>query len=158
VKALGLKGVMEEAKPLKDVQFEPFNPGDHREPKVNIPSNIDTMDPLALLDLIIPPEIYAIIAENTNSYAISRNVLTTRNATNMRYWWPTNKDEIRALFGILYYMGVHQEPQFIMYWEKPKPNRPIHALSKHMSLNRYENLRRYLHVSPPKYSDSQMET
>ena len=33
---LGLKGVMEEAKPLKDVQFEPFDPGHHREPKVNI--------------------------------------------------------------------------------------------------------------------------
>ena len=45
---------MEEAKPLKDVQFEPFNPGDHREPKVNFPSNIDPTDPLALLDLFHP--------------------------------------------------------------------------------------------------------
>jgi hypothetical protein len=52
LKELSLKGVMEEAKPLKDVQFEPFNPGHHREPKVNIPSNIDPTDPLALLDLV----------------------------------------------------------------------------------------------------------
>jgi hypothetical protein len=58
LKALGLEGVIEEVRPLKDVQFEPFNPGHHREPKVNIPSNIDPTDPLALLDLFIPPEIY----------------------------------------------------------------------------------------------------
>jgi hypothetical protein len=31
----------------------------------------------------------------------------------------------------------------------PKPNGPIHALPKHMSLNRYENLRHYLHISKP---------
>ncbi len=31
----------------------------------------------------------------------------------------------------------------------PKLNGLIHTLSKYMSLNRYENLRRYLHVSKP---------
>jgi hypothetical protein len=29
LKALGLKAVLEEVKPLKDVQFEPFNPRRH---------------------------------------------------------------------------------------------------------------------------------
>jgi hypothetical protein len=55
-------------------------------------------------------------------------------------------------------MGVHREPNYKIYWETPKPNGPIHAIPKHMSLNRSENLRRYLHVSPPKRPDSQMET
>jgi hypothetical protein len=49
--ALGLQGIMEEAKPLKDVQFETFNPRVPREPKVNIPSNINPSNPLALLSL-----------------------------------------------------------------------------------------------------------
>src|SRR6266498_6011580 len=57
-KGISLEGVMEEARLLKDVQFEPFDPGHPREPKVNIPSNVDPADPLALLDLFIPPEIY----------------------------------------------------------------------------------------------------
>jgi hypothetical protein len=132
LKALGLKGVMEEVKPLKDVQFKPFNPRHHREPKVNIPSNIDPTDPLALLDLFIPLEIYTTIAENTNLYAIAHNAPTD---TNQRYWRPTNENEICVLFGILFYIGVHKELNYKIYWETPKPNGPIHAIPKHMSLN-----------------------
>ena len=104
---LDLKSIMEEAKPLKEVQFEPFNLGDRRDPKANIPSNVDASDPLALLDLFIPPKMYAIIAKNTNLYAISKDAPTTRTDANSRYWFPTNEDEIRVLFGILYYIGVH---------------------------------------------------
>jgi hypothetical protein len=45
-------------------------------------------------------------------------------------------------------MGVHKEPNYKIYWETPRPNGPVHALLKHMSLNRYENLRRYFYISP----------
>jgi hypothetical protein len=86
LEGLGLKGVMEEVKPLKDIQFEPLNPRYHREPKVNIPSNIDPTDPLALLDLFIPPEIYITIVENTNLYTIAYNALIVTTPTNRRYW------------------------------------------------------------------------
>jgi hypothetical protein len=86
LKALGLEGVIEEAKPLKDVQFEPFNPGDHREPKVNLLSNIDPTDPLALLDLFISPEIYTTIAANTNLYTIAKNASTAPTDTSTQYW------------------------------------------------------------------------
>jgi hypothetical protein len=56
LKKLGLQGVIEEAKLPKDVQFEPFDPGHRREPKVvNVPPNIDTIDPIVLLELFIPP-------------------------------------------------------------------------------------------------------
>ena len=112
---LGLQGVMEEAKPLKDVQFEAFDPRVPREPKVNIPSNIDPSNPLALLDLFIPPEIYTTIAENTNLYTIAYNAPTTPTPTNRRYWWPTNANEIQVLFGIFYYIGVHREPNHAIY-------------------------------------------
>ena len=77
---------MKEAKQLKDVHFDPFDPGDIREPKLNIPSNIDVSDPLELLDLFIPPKIYAIIAKNTNLYATTNNAPTIRTSTNSRYW------------------------------------------------------------------------
>jgi hypothetical protein len=79
---LGLQSIMEEAKPLKDVQFEAFDPRVPQEPKVNIPSNIDPSDPLALLDLFIPPEIYTTIAENTNLYTIACNAVTIPTPTN----------------------------------------------------------------------------
>jgi hypothetical protein len=108
--ALDLKSIMEEAKPPKEVQFKPFNLGDHQDPKANIPSNIDATDPLVLLDLFIPLKMYTTIAENTNLYAISKDAPTSLTKTNSRYWFPTSKDEIQVLFGILYYIGVHQEP------------------------------------------------
>ena len=100
---------------------------------------------------------YAIIAKNTNLYAISSDAPTTRTETNSQYWFPTNEDEIRVLFGILYYMGVHREPQYTVYQETERVDGPNHTISKHMSLNRYENLRRHLHISPPNPVDAPIE-
>jgi hypothetical protein len=146
---LGFQGVLKEIKPLKEIKYEPLILGDHRVPKANIPPNVDATDPLALLDLFIPPAMYTTIAENTNLYAIFKKAPTAPTNSSSRYWWPTNKNEIRVLFGILYYMGVHREPNFRIYWETLKPNGPVHAISKHMALNCYENLRRFLHISKP---------
>ena len=73
---------MEEAKPLKEVQFEAFNPGELQEPKINIPDSIDLTNPLELLDLFILSEIYTTIAENTNLYTIVHNAPTAPTSTN----------------------------------------------------------------------------
>jgi cytochrome c5 len=147
--ALSLQGIMDEAKPLKELKFEAFDPGEPREPKINIPDNIDLTSPLELLDLFIPPELYSTIADNTNLYAIAHDAHIAPTSNNRRYWWPTNPSEIRVLFGIYFYMGVHREPNYNIYWETPRPNGPNHTLSKYMSLNRFENLRHYLHISKP---------
>jgi hypothetical protein len=67
---------------LKEIEYEPLILRDHQDPKVNIPFNIDTADPLALLDLFIPPAMYTTIAENTNLYAISKNARTAPTKSN----------------------------------------------------------------------------
>ena len=149
--------IMKEAKDPKDVLFEPFVPGRSREPEVNIPPNIDTSSPLALFELFIPSEMYSTIAENINLYAIAMNASTSRTATNSRYWQPTDRNEIRVFFGVLFYMGIHREPNYKMYWEVGKLEGPIHSISSHISLNRLENLRRYLHVSKPIPKATQVE-
>ena len=46
-------------------------------------------------------------------------------------------------------MGVHREPQFPIYWETGEEDGPVHPISTYMMLNRYENLRQYLHISKP---------
>jgi hypothetical protein len=79
---LSLQKVIEEAKPLEEVKFEAFDPGEQREPKINIPDTIDLENPLELLDLFIPSEVYSIIATNTNLYAISKNAQTEPTPTN----------------------------------------------------------------------------
>ena len=162
LKKLPLKDIIKLIPDTKEVIFEPFLPGRFREPEVNIPSNIDATDPLALLDLFIPSEMYVTIAENTNLYAIGNDAPTAPTLTNTRYWWPTNEYEIRVLFGIFYYMGVHKEANYPIYWEKGEVDAPQHSISTHMTLNRYENLRRYLHISestqlPPEPRDEEEE-
>jgi len=82
---LGFQGVLEEIKPLKEVEYEPIVLRNHQAPKVNILSNIDTADPLALLDLFILLAMYITIAENTNLYAISKNALIASTKSNSRY-------------------------------------------------------------------------
>ena len=54
-------------------------------------------------------------------------------------------------------MGVHREPSYTIYWERPKLNELIHSISQHMTLNRYENLHQYFHVSLPKLIESPSE-
>ena len=104
---LSLQNIIEEAKPLEDVKFDPFDPREQREPEINIPNTIDFENPLELLDLFLPSEIYSIIATNTNLYAIFKDARIEPTLTNRRIWYPTNPSEIRVLFSIFFYLGVH---------------------------------------------------
>ncbi len=70
---------------ITDVIFESFSSSRPRDSEVNILSNINATDSLVLLDLFIPPEIYVIIAENTNLYAIINNTSIASTSTNRRY-------------------------------------------------------------------------
>jgi len=79
---LSLQKVIEETKPLEEVKFKAFDPRERREPKINILDTIDLENPLELLDLFIPFEIYLIIATNTNLYTISKDAQTELTVTN----------------------------------------------------------------------------
>jgi len=134
------------------VEFVPFKPGHHREPIALIPDTIDASDPVALLDLYLNSSIYDTIALNTNAYAVAQEATTISTSGSTRIWYPTTADEIRVLFGIFYYMGVHSEPRYQIYWETGRKEGPVHSIRNHMTLNRYEQLRRYLHISEPTQS------
>jgi transposase IS4-like protein len=54
-----------------------------------------------------------------------------------------------VFFGVLIYMGCHRETNYKVYWEEGKLDAPIHGVRYHMSINRFENLRRYFHISDP---------
>src|SRR5882757_2120692 len=129
------------------VEFTPFDNGYRHEPIALVPDDIDASDPVALLNLYLDSSIYDIVASNTNAYAVARDAITIPTPDNTRIWYPTTANEIRVLFGIFYYMGVHPEPRYQIYWETGRKDGPNHSIRRHMTLNRYEQLRRYLHVS-----------
>jgi len=83
LKNLRFHSILKEIKPLKEIEYKPFTLGNHCAPKVNILSNINTTNPLALLDLFIYLLMYITIAENTNLYATFKEALiaSTKSST-----------------------------------------------------------------------------
>jgi hypothetical protein len=54
-----------------------------------------------------------------------------------------------VFLGAIIYMGVHKEPQVEMYWNSDFNKGPLHSISRHISRCRFEQIRRYFHVSCP---------
>ena len=51
--------------------------------------------------------------------------------------------------GAIIYMGVHEEPQIEIYWNASFNKGPLHTISNHISLCRFEQIKRYCHISCP---------
>ena len=51
--------------------------------------------------------------------------------------------------GAIIYMGVYEEPQVEMYWNTDFNKGPLHSILNHMPLCRFEQIKRYCHISCP---------
>ncbi|CAK9821241.1 PiggyBac transposable element-derived protein 4 [Anthophora retusa] len=92
--------------------------------------------------LFVTEEMFEDIAEQTNIYAMQ--VLTQKRSCRLDKWIPTNKSEIKKLFGLLIWMGLVKLPEINLYWSKD----PIFAQNfppSVMPRNRFEILLRMLH-------------
>ena len=56
-------------------------------------------------------------------------------------------EELRVFLGVVIYMGVYPCPQIEDYWNTDLKKGPNHTVAIHMSLVRFEQIKRYLHVS-----------
>ena len=50
-------------------------------------------------------------------------------------------------------MGIYKEPQIEIYWNIDFNKGPLYSISNHISLRRFEQIKRYCHISCPE-SDS----
>lgn len=64
-----------------------------------------------------------------------------------RGWTPTNRNETLVFIGALIYIGVHKEPQTHYYWRQNIAQGPVHTIPLYMGLVRFEQIKRYLHIS-----------
>ena len=134
---------------------------------VGLPPGICT-SPLAVFNQLFTQEIWQSLSDNTNAYHDYRHpsftttttttypttTSTTTSSTdnNSRPWRNTNPGELKVWIGLLFYMGIVGCPEISDYWEWLKPL-PMSA----MSLSRFLQLKRYLHVSPPEELDTSSE-
>ena len=86
---------------------------------------------------------FDILAKNTNLYT------EQEKWEWQRPWHATNPDEIRVFIGILIYMGLHPEGETVVYWHEDIRTGPTHTPALHMSLQRFQQLQRFIHISPP---------
>ena len=116
------------------------------------------------------------LAINTNLYAnLKRKEWDTLQPGDqkkiLRSWKDTTPGELRIFVGFTIKMGLHKEPGRALYWSRQGRNgwtkiwkRSVHTSGRRqsaknvhcrlpqncMSLNRYEQLKRYFHVSDPR--------
>jgi hypothetical protein len=54
-----------------------------------------------------------------------------------------------VFLGVIIYIGVYEEPDIKTYWNTDFNTGPLHTISNHISLCRFEQIKRYCHISCP---------
>jgi hypothetical protein len=125
---------------------EPYTPlkCPYFTPVVDLPC--DSSDPLAIWELFFPRGQVNTIRENTNRNAKLPDKTTYKYARN---WKPVSLAEVYIWLAILIYMGLYPQNDIESYWNR-QDTKPVHKLVwSSMSLNRWEQIRRFFHISPP---------
>ncbi|XP_043493623.1 piggyBac transposable element-derived protein 4-like [Polistes fuscatus] len=92
--------------------------------------------------LFVTDKIFQHMSEQTNLYA----TLCTTISKRITKWTPTNKNELKRLFGLLIWMGIVNLPSLRLYWSQD----PLfsHTFPRSvMSRDRFEILMRMLHFA-----------
>jgi hypothetical protein len=133
---------------METVDFEPLQPSS-RAPKLHLPPDINMDSPYAIFSLLFTEDIWEKISNSTNSYAASQRKGGAENEEAERPWKDTTAKEIRVFFGILIYMGVHDSQAVELYWREKPTEGPIHPVRLYMTLVRFQQIKRFLHISTP---------
>src|SRR5437879_1937498 len=96
--------------------------------------------------LFFTESIFEILARNTNSYARLKQV--DKRTGRAQFWKDTSAAELKIFFGIIIYMGLFKSASVQDYWRKDG-RVPIHTITRYMGKSRFENLKRWFHVSAP---------
>ena len=98
--------------------------------------------PKQYFDLLLEPDFYVTVAEQTNLYAEQSQ--RHRNTLDLR-WKPTNAQEIKAFFAINIIMGLHSFPELDSYWSTDD-RLGVPGIAKIMPKHRYKKINQYLHL------------
>jgi hypothetical protein len=104
-------------------------------------------NPEEFYSLLIPDDLFEIIAEETNLFATqSLTENDYKPCSRSHKWEPTNKDEMKRFFGLIMFMGLVRLPKLSDYWSTND------ILSQSfprtvMTRNRFELLLQYLHFA-----------
>ena len=81
-------------------------------------------------------------------------IYRTNIEEGQREWTDLLMEELHVFISAIIYMGVHEEPEVSLYWNTDFNIGPIHSIPTHISLRRFQQIKRYCHISCPE-SDEQ---
>jgi hypothetical protein len=102
---------------------------------------LDVCTPINIFSLFFTHIILNLIVENTNEYA------KFKNTGEGRPWTELILSELKIFLAILIYMGLFKMPSIEDYWNN-LPQYPQHPITRYMSLLRFQQIKRFLHISP----------
>ena len=100
--------------------------------------------PLDYFQLFFDDDLFDLLVQNTNQYAASKNA----GGNGTRPWKPTSIPEMKIFFGLIIYMGIFPSAQVKDYWSRDTEFL-FHRIGMYLSQNRFEQLKRYFHISEP---------
>ena len=109
----------------------------------------DVRDPIDYFELFWGLEVWSTLIENTNAYAQYKKARHKENKTEgkTRWWKAVTLYEMRIFIALLIYIGIVGASNIISYWDKSRNN--IHKPMEFMTYYRFQQIKRYFHVSPP---------
>jgi len=122
---------------MKRKEFRPF--------KLCLPDGFKA-SALAFFKLFFTDYIFRILVENTNLHAAKKDARTSRYSKGRR-WKPIDKHQLSVFIALHVYIRLSDNSNIESYWIKDKfcVHRPMHF----MPWYRFEQIKRYFHVSPP---------
>lgn len=113
-----------------------------------LPLGVETSDAFGIFSLCFSDNLLEIPAENTNENAYLYGLRDT--TPHARKWIDTTATELRAYIATYIWMGLHYESRITSYWNQDEARGPLHhAVIRHISRDRWEQIDRFFHVSCP---------
>jgi hypothetical protein len=138
---------------IEQVSYTPFKIEDQRPAIALLPSTFPlNPHPYDYFTLFFTPDLFRTITTNTNRYASIQRIQGIQEG--IREWTNLLVEELYVFIGVIIYMGIHKEPRIDMYWNTDFNKGPLHSIPSHISLRRFEQIKRYCHISCPE-SDQQ---
>ena len=129
-------------------EYVPLNPHEEERQAVGLPAELIT-SPLDVFHQLFTQEIWESLCQNTNAYYRYRSSNGSNDMTDPdvkpRPWKDTTVGELKVWLGLMLSMGIVSCPAIEDYWSEDTRQKPMSA----MSLNRFFQIKRFLHVSPP---------
>ena len=147
-KAQSLEDILLQLGPITNVSYQPFKCESSQPAQALLPASFPrNPHPFDYFSLFFTHDLFQTITINTNRYASIQQLYVAQERA--REWTTLLIEELYVFIGAIIYMGVHEEPDIEMYWNTDFNKGPLYSISSHISICRFQQIKRYCHISCP---------